>query len=598
MLRGIGTSGGIGIGRVVLVRGIQADGEKRDGYLQDVHISEADVQAQLDRFKSAKEAFIADTQSMIDGLRGRLGDDDKTGLILKNQIYLVMDEELNTSVTDCIKENHVTAAEAVREVCAGYADMFAAMDSEVMNQRVADIEDVANRLMAILEGTAVRDLSNLPAGTVIVADQLHPSITATMDTEHVVGIVAQNGGETSHAAILARALEIPAVLSLGGICSEVSDGDVIIVDGEYGEVFVKPLDKTLKIYEKKKKRYDERTEELKKYIDKDTRTADGVSFCLAANIGNDRDCAKAIKLGAEGVGLFRTEFFFLEGDAMPGEDMQFEAYKRAVLAAKDHFVTIRTLDIGGDKDIPYMGLSRENNPFLGYRAIRYCLGRTDVFITQLRAILRASAFGSVRIMLPLVTNVDEVAAAKKIISDICKDFDRKEIPYDKNIRIGVMIETPAAALIADILAARVDFFSIGTNDLTQYTMAVDRGNENVAYLYSVYNPAVLRSIRHIITCARQAGIEAGMCGEAAANPGMTPLLISFGLDEFSVSPSRILETRKNIAGWTKEEADAVTATAMSFESEKEVANYLNDYIAAKALREEKESKNDENTSVS
>lgn len=598
MLRGIGTSGGIGIGRVVLVRGVQADGKRRDGSLQDAHISEADVPAQIDSFVAAKEAFIADTQSMIDGLRGKLGDDDKTGLILKNQIYLVMDEELNTGVTDCIKKSCVTAAEAVRKVCAGYADMFAAMDSEVMNQRVADIEDVANRLTAILEGTAVRDLSNLPAGTVIVADQLHPSITATMDTEHVVGIVAQNGGETSHAAILARALEIPAVLSLGGICSEVSDGDVIIVDGEYGEVFVKPLDKTLKIYEKKKKRYDERTEELKKYIDKDTRTADGLSFCLAANIGNDRDCAKAIKLGAEGVGLFRTEFFFLEGDAMPSENMQFEAYKRAVLAAKDHFVTIRTLDIGGDKDIPYMGLSRENNPFLGYRAIRYCLGRMDVFITQLRAILRASAFGSVRIMLPLVTNVDEVAAAKKIISDICKDFDRKEIPYDKNIRIGVMIETPAAALIADILAARVDFFSIGTNDLTQYTMAVDRGNENVAYLYSVYNPAVLRSIRHIITCARQAGIEVGMCGEAAANPGMTPLLISFGLDEFSVSPSRILETRKNIAGWTKEEADAVTAMAMSFESEKEVANYLNDYIAAKALREEKESKNDENISVS
>ena len=464
-----------------------------------------------------------------------------------------------------------------------------------MKQRVADIEDVRDRLICILTGNKNIDLSNLPDNTVIVADELRPSITANMDTGHVAGIVAMKGGETSHAAILARALEIPAVLSVPDICNEVTDGDDIIVDGEYGEVFVKPLDKTIAIYKKKKKRYDERIEELKQYIGKDTRTKDDERFCLAANIGNDKDCAKAMDLGAEGVGLFRTEFFFLEGSSMPTEEIQFEAYKRAAVLAKGRFVTIRTLDIGGDKDIPYMGLVKESNPFLGYRAIRYCLGRTDVFITQLRAIIRASAYGNIRIMIPLVTNIDEVVSTRKIISDICKDFDTKEIPYDKNIQIGVMIETPAAALIADILAANVDFFSIGTNDLTQYTMAVDRGNENVAYLYSVYNPAVLRSIRHIISCARQAGIEVGMCGEAAANPGMIPLLISFGLDEFSVSPSRILETRKNIAGWTRKEADNVAFNVMRFESEKEVVNYLNDYIAAKS---EKERNDNANISIS
>ena len=515
MLRGIGTSGGIGIGHVLLIknvidiRPVSNDKPESGG--------EVDAAVEREHFDKSRQQFIDDTNEMIDGLKTKLNGNDKTALILKNQIYLASDEELVNGIYDCIDNNNMTAVDAVKQVCSMYAGMFAAMDSEVMKQRVADI------------------------------------------------------------------------------CNEVTDGDDIIVDGEYGEVFVKPLDKTIAIYKKKKKRYDERIEELKQYIGKDTRTKDDERFCLAANIGNDKDCAKAMDLGAEGVGLFRTEFFFLEGSSMPTEEIQFEAYKRAAVLAKGRFVTIRTLDIGGDKDIPYMGLVKESNPFLGYRAIRYCLGRTDVFITQLRAIIRASAYGNIRIMIPLVTNIDEVVSTRKIISDICKDFDTKEIPYDKNIQVGVMIETPAAALIADILAANVDFFSIGTNDLTQYTMAVDRGNENVAYLYSVYNPAVLRSIRHIISCARQAGIEVGMCGEAAANPGMIPLLISFGLDEFSVSPSRILETRKNIAGWTRKEADSVAFNVMRFESEKEVVNYLNDYIAAKS---EKERNDNANISIS
>lgn len=592
MLRGIGTSGGIGIGHVLLIKNVVDSKDVSDD--KSKYAEEVNAAVEREHFDKARQQFIDNTNVMIDGLKAKLNSDDNTALILKNQIYLASDEELVNGVYDCI-DNNMTAEDAIRQVCGMYAGMFAAMDSEVMRQRVADIEDIKDRLICILTGEGNVDLSSLPENTVIVADELRPSITANMDTQHVAAIVAMKGGETSHAAILARALEIPAVLSVPDICNEVADGDDIIVDGEYGEVFVKPLDKTVAIYRKKKKRYDERIEELKQYIDKDTRTKDDERFCLAANIGNDKDCAKAMNLGAEGVGLFRTEFFFLEGNSMPTEEVQFEAYKRAAVLAKGRFVTIRTLDIGGDKDIPYMGLAKESNPFLGYRAIRYCLGRVDVFITQLKAIIRASAYGNIRIMLPLVTNVDEVISTRKIISDICKDFDKKEIHYDKNIQVGVMIETPAAALIADILAAKADFFSIGTNDLTQYTMAVDRGNENVAYLYSVYNPAVLRSIRHIISCARQAGIEVGMCGEAAANPGMIPLLISFGLDEFSVSPSRILETRKNIAGWTRKEADSVASHVMQFESEKEVANYLNDYIAAKS---EKEKSNNENISVS
>ena len=583
MLKGIGTSGGIGIGHVLLIEDFNAEVIDRQPETPDI---------ERKRFLEAKDTFVSSTKEIAANLKEKLGAGDKTALVLQNQIYLINDQELESGITEGIN-NGLSAENAVDTTCRMYADIFRSMDSEVMNQRVADIEDLRNRIVNILGGGQCTDLSSLPPDTIIVASELHPSITATMDTEHVAGIIAEKGGETSHAAILARALEIPAVLSLKGICSRVKDNDPVIIDGEYGEVFLNPSEKTLKIYEKKRRIYVEKNEELKKYIDKATFTGDGSKVCLAANIGGDKDCSKAMSLGADGVGLFRTEFFFLEGVSMPTEEQQFEVYKKAAVLSKDKFITIRTLDIGGDKDIPYMGLVKENNPFLGYRAIRYCLGRVDVFITQLRAILRASAYGKIRIMLPLITTVEEVETARKIISDICKDLDRKEIPYDKNIQVGVMVETPSASLIADLLAKRADFFSIGTNDLTQYTLAVDRGNENVSYLYSVYNPSVLRSIRNIIACGKEAGIEVGMCGEAAANPGMIPLLLSFGLDEFSVSPSKILETRKNIASWTKEEADKVTSTVMAMESEKEVSGYLCDYIAAREeLRRKKEGKAD------
>ena len=583
MLKGIGTSGGIGIGHVLLIEDFNAEVIDRQPETPDI---------ERKRFLEAKDTFVNSTKEIAANLKEKLGAGDKTALVLQNQIYLINDQELESGITEGIN-NGLSAENAVDATCRMYADIFRSMDSEVMNQRVADIEDLRNRIVNILGGGQCTDLSSLPPDTIIVASELHPSITATMDTEHVAGIIAEKGGETSHAAILARALEIPAVLSLKGICSRVKDNDPIIIDGEYGEVFLNPSEKTLKIYEKKRRIYAERNEELKRYIDKATLTGDGSKVCLAANIGGDKDCSKAMSLGVDGVGLFRTEFFFLEGVSMPTEEQQFEVYKKAAVLSKDKFITIRTLDIGGDKDIPYMGLVKENNPFLGYRAIRYCLGRVDVFITQLRAILRASAYGKIRIMLPLITTVEEVQTARKIISDICKDLDRKEIPYDKNIQVGVMVETPSASLIADLLAKRADFFSIGTNDLTQYTLAVDRGNENVSYLYSVYNPSVLRSIRNIIACGKEAGIEVGMCGEAAASPGMIPLLLSFGLDEFSVSPSKILETRKNIASWTKEEADKVTGTVMAMESEKEVSGYLSDYIAAREeLRRKKEGKAD------
>ena len=567
MLRGIGTSKGIGIGKALIIH-------KCKNAVSRVKIK--DTEAEVDKFNEAVEKFIQETNELVDKLSQKLNGDDKNALVLKNQEYLIRDPEFTSGVISAITNDKLNAEAAVEDTCEMLKNIFLSFNNDTMTQRVADIEDMKQRLIAIMQGQKHIDLTKLSDNTVIIADEIHPSMTANMDTEHIAGIISEKGGDTSHASILARALEIPAVLSVKDICSKIAEGEEVIVDGAYGEVFVNPTPITLKIYNKKKKAYDER---VKKYIDKQTVTRDGRKVMLAANIGNADEAAKAVKAGAEGVGLFRTEFLFMNKQALPTEEEQYNEYKKAAVVLDGRQLTIRTLDIGGDKDIPYMGLTKELNPFLGYRAIRFCLDRVDIFTTQLRAVLRASAYGNIRIMIPMITSVTEVQAVKKIINGICRDLDKKDIKYDKDIKIGVMIETPAAAIMADVLAHEVDFFSIGTNDLTQYTLAVDRGNENVAYLYSALNPAVIRSIKYIIECAHNAGIEAGMCGEAAADERMIPLLLNFGLDEFSVTVSRVLETRKEIASWSSKEVKEITENVMNYSEEKEVSNYLSDCIA-------------------
>lgn len=570
MLRGIGTSKGIGIGKALIIH-------KCKNAVSRAKIN--DTEAEVDKFNEAVEKFIQETNELVDKLSQKLNGDDKNALVLKNQEYLIRDPEFTSGVISAITNDKLNAEAAVEDTCEMLKNIFLSFNNDTMTQRVADIEDMKQRLIAIMQGQKHIDLTKLSDNTVIIADEIHPSMTANMDTEHIAGIISEKGGDTSHASILARALEIPAVLSVKDICSKIAEGEEVIVDGAYGEVFVNPTPITLKIYNKKKKAYDERVKELKKYIDKQTVTRDGRKVMLAANIGNADEAAKAVKAGAEGVGLFRTEFLFMNKQALPTEEEQYNEYKKAAVVLDGRQLTIRTLDIGGDKDIPYMGLTKELNPFLGYRAIRFCLDRVDIFTTQLRAVLRASAYGNIRIMIPMITSVTEVQAVRKIINGICRDLDKKDIKYDKDIKIGVMIETPAAAIMADVLAHEVDFFSIGTNDLTQYTLAVDRGNENVAYLYSALNPAVIRSIKHIIECAHNAGIEAGMCGEAAADERMIPLLLNFGLDEFSVTVSRVLETRKEIASWSSKEVKEITENVMNYSEEKEVSNYLSDCIA-------------------
>lgn len=582
MIRGIGTSKGIGMGKALIV----------DSPELEVKVTQiTDVGAEKKRYESAKQEFITETKQMMEELKQRLGEKDKTALILQNQIYLINDAEMDKGIHQLIESRKVCAEAAVEETCALYIRIFAGSDSEAVNQRVADIIDLKNRVIGILMGVKKVDLTHLPEGTIIVAKELQPSVTAVMDTKHVAGIVAEKGGDTSHAAILARALEIPAVLSIKNALEKIKNDDFVIVDGEYGEIFINPIPKTIQIYEKKRNIYQEQVQELKKYINKETVTKDGKKVCLASNIGNAQDAAKAMEAGAECVGLFRTEFLFMNGVSMPTEEEQFEAYKKAAVICKEKVLTIRTLDIGGDKDIPYMGLVKEGNPFLGYRAIRFCLGRTDIFTVQLRAILRASAYGNIRIMIPLVTGINELRTVKTILHNIMRELDQKEIKYDKNIPVGIMVETPAACVMADVLAKEADFFSIGTNDLTQYTIAVDRGNENVAYLYSAFHPAVLRSIKRVIECAKEENIEVGMCGEAAADSAMISVLLAFGLDEFSVTASKVLETRKNIASWTMKEAAAVTDTVMGMSTEKEVSTYLRDYIVSKTALESKEACN-------
>lgn len=438
-------------------------------------------------------------------------------------------------------------------------------------------------MQKVLLGVESVDIASLPAGSVIVAKDLTPSMTAGINPEHVTGIVTELGGKTSHSAILARALEIPAVVAVGDFLDKVANGDEIVLDGSEGVVYVNPETAVKEEYTAKRDAFLKEKKELEQYIGKPTVTKDGVHIELVANIGKPEDVEKVLQYDGEGVGLFRTEFLFMDRTSMPTEDEQFEAYKKVAVALAGKPVIIRTLDIGGDKEIPYMGLKKDENPFLGYRAIRFCLDRReDVYKPQLRALLRASAFGNIKIMVPLVTCIEEYREAKALIEELKAELDGAGIAYNKDIQVGIMVETAAASLIADIFAKEVDFFSIGTNDLTQYTMSVDRGNDKVSYLYSTFNPAVLRSIKRIITCAREAGIMVGMCGEAASDPMMIPLLLAFGLNEFSMSASAILYSRKLITNYSTEELQAVADQAMRFATTKEVEDYMREFVTKNA----------------
>ena len=530
-----------------------------------------DTDAEIKRYDDAVAAFTEKTHAMAEAMKESVGEHNAE--ILEGHILLLTDPGMDEITKGAIMSG--TCAEAAFEsTCDMFAGMFQMADDELTRQRATDIGDIKVRMLKILTGTPDVNISEVPAGTILVAEDLTPSMTAGIVKENVAGIITAVGGKTSHSAILARALEIPAVLSVDGIVDKVSDGMTAVVDGCDGICILDPSQEEIDEYQAKREKYLSDKALLEVYRGKDTVTADGVKVHLYGNIGNPEDAKQVAACDGEGVGLFRTEFLFMGASELPSEEEQFQAYKAAAENMEGREVIIRTLDVGGDKDIPYLGLEKEDNPFLGFRAVRYCLQNKDSYRVQLRALLRASAFGDIKIMVPLVTCVDEIRSVKALVKELMAELDAENIAYNKDIQVGAMIETPAASLIADLLAKEADFFSIGTNDLTQYTMAVDRGNAKVAYLYSSYNPAVLRSMKNIIEAANAVGIMVGMCGEAAADPLLIPLLISFGLGEFSVSATSVLATRGTIAKWSKAEADELAAKALSLATETEVAELL------------------------
>ena len=563
-MRGTGASSGIGIGKAVVVR---------DEKPEVVQVSISDKDKEVKRFEDVLAKITEATMEMAESLANKVG--GKEAEILNGHVLLLSDPMLSEEIKQKIQNELVNAEFAVDSVYDMYAGMFASMDDELMQQRATDMKDLKVRILKGLLGMADVDVARLPEGSILVAEDLTPSMTAGLNPQTVYGIVTELGGRTSHSAILSRALEIPAVVAISGLLENIHDGDTVCFDGDKGEVVIRPDADTLAEYEKKKEAYLIEKKELENYKGKPSVTKDGRKVEIVANIGKPEDAQRALEYDAEGVGLFRTEFLFMDRENAPTEEEQFEAYKKVATLMKDKPVIIRTLDIGGDKEIPYLGIEQDENPFLGYRAIRLCLDRKeDLYRPQLRALLRASAFGDIRIMIPLITCVDEIREAKALIREIMEDLDRENIAYNKDIQVGIMIETAASSIMADVFAKEVDFFSIGTNDLTQYTMCVDRGNAKVSYLYSPLNPAVLRSLKRVITSAKEAGIMVGMCGEAAADPLLIPLLLVWGLDEFSMSASSILKSRKLVTNSSIADLEKIEKEVMKFTTEKEVREYM------------------------
>lgn len=534
MLKGTPASQGYGIGTAIVLEDVSTDYS---------NVRYTDAQSEKDRLQKAVDSFIEETKALARSVKETAG--DKEAEILEGHIVMLSDPFMISQMQDNIDAGSV-AEKAVDTVCNMFIDMFSSVDDELTNQRASDVKDIKDSLLKLLLGIETVDISSVPKGSILVAKDFTPSMTSQINKENVNAIVTEVGGVTSHSAILARAMGLPAVLSVADATKVIKDGETLIADGFKGKIIVNPTEAELKEYEEKDREYQKEKDSLKAFIGKPTVTKDGVKKVVYANIGKPEDVQNVLQNSGEGIGLFRTEFLFMDRAHEPTEEEQFEAYSTVARAMDGREVIIRTLDIGGDKEIPYLHIEKEENPFLGHRAIRYCLDNPELFKNQIRAILRASAYGYIKIMLPLVTCLEEVKKAKEIIKECEQELSDKGIEY-KSVPVGVMIETPSAVLISDLLAKEVEFFSIGTNDLTGYTMAVDRGNAKVSNLYDTFQPSVLRAIEMTIKNAKKEGIEVGMCGEAAADINLIPKLVEWGLDEFSVTPTSILQTRKTIS---------------------------------------------------
>ena len=566
VLRATAASAGVVLGKAYIYK-------KPEITVKDYLISPDTIETEIEKFNEAVETSRKQITGIADQTLKNMGMDKAK--IFYAHLEILDDPVMEESVLDKIKLEYKNALFSLFETKKDMCAMLSALPDEYFRERVVDVEDVFNRIMCNIQGVSPETLADLPEQSIVVANDLTPSATAAIDSAKVLAFVTETGGRTSHSAIMARSMEIPAVVGLTGACNKIANGDFIIVDGSDGVVVCNPNEETIDVYQKIKNKFLADKLALLRILHEEAVTADGRKIELCANIGNPKDTKGVIDNNGEGIGLFRTEFLYMDSVRFPSEEEQFVAYKKVAHVMAGRPVIIRTLDIGGDKDLPYFNFPKETNPFLGYRAIRICLDRPDIFKVQLRAILRASAFGKLRIMLPMVISLEELRAAKEILKECEFELKSENIAFDENIETGIMVETPAAVIMAEAFAKEVDFFSIGTNDLTQYTLAVDRGSESIGRLFNSYNPAVLKSIKMVIEAAHKEGKFVGMCGEFAGDEKAVPLLLGLGLDEFSVSASSLLKVKKTIRNWNYSDAQALAEAVLRLVTPAEVENFLN-----------------------
>ena len=562
MFKGKGVSVGIGFGTAVVLK-------EQERKIEKTTVDEPEKE--MIRFKDALKQVEEDTQQIVDSATGTEKE------IMSAYLMIIQDPTLTVETENAISNLKYNAEYAVDIGFNSVIQLFESMDDEYMAGRARDIADIKNRVLAKLANEETINISKLPENTIIVATELTTSDTAKLDFKNVSGIISEIGGTNSHTSIMARTHAIPAITRVEDATKIFRNGDKIAINGSTGEIYLNPTQEETEQLQKLQKQLKEEKVELEKYKKLDTRTKDDYKVELVANIGTPADIESVIKNSAEGVGLFRSEFLYMDNENMPTEEEQFEAYKKVAEAMGDKPVIIRTLDVGGDKEIKYLHLEKEANPFLGYRAIRLCLDKIAIFKIQLRAILRASAFGNLSIMFPMISSIEELREAKKILEECKKELDGENINYNKNIKTGIMIEIPSAALISVGLAAECDFFSIGTNDLIQYTVAVERGNEKISKLYTKYHPAVIKLVKLAIDGAHSANIFCGMCGEAASDELYVPLLVGLGLDEFSMNPNSILKTRKRIGELDRKECEKLANEILIMTSAEEVEKRLKEF---------------------
>ncbi|HBE8337113.1 TPA: phosphoenolpyruvate--protein phosphotransferase [Staphylococcus aureus] len=568
LIKGIAASDGVAIAKAYLL--VEPD------LTFDKNEKVTDVEGEVAKFNSAIEASKVELTKIRNNAEVQLGADKAA--IFDAHLLVLDDPELIQPIQDKIKNENANAATALTDVTTQFVTIFESMGNEYMKERAADIRDVSKRVLSHILGVELPNPSMIDESVVIVGNDLTPSDTAQLNKEFVQGFATNIGGRTSHSAIMSRSLEIPAIVGTKSITQEVKQGDMIIVDGLNGDVIVNPTEDELIAYQDKRERYFADKKELQKLRDADTVTVDGVHAELAANIGTPNDLPGVIENGAQGIGLYRTEFLYMGRDQMPTEEEQFEAYKEVLEAMDGKRVVVRTLDIGGDKELSYLNLPEEMNPFLGYRAIRLCLAQQDIFRPQLRALLRASVYGKLNIMFPMVATINEFREAKAILLEEKENLKNEGHDISDDIELGIMVEIPATAALADVFAKEVDFFSIGTNDLIQYTLAADRMSERVSYLYQPYNPSILRLVKQVIEASHKEGKWTGMCGEMAGDETAIPLLLGLGLDEFSMSATSILKARRQINGLSKNEMTELANRAVDCATQEEVIELVNNYV--------------------